>query len=757
MLDAHDDVRHFRGIAFIGTYIPRACGIATFTHDLAEATARLSGPEQPVIVTAMNERPQGYPYPDRVKFEIRQDYQVDYSRAADFLNFSRLDVISLQHEYGIFGGEWGANVLTLLRDLHPPLVVTCHSVPKEPDPLQKEVFSEIAAMAKRIVVMSAKAFELLESVYGVHRDKVVHISHGIHDVPFVDPNFYKDKFGVEGRRVILTFGLLHREKGLEYMLEALPAIVERHPDVVYVILGATHPTIEAEEGESYRLSLQRRVRELGIENHVLFYSQFVSLKELLEYLGASDIVVTPYLNIDRITSGVLAYAIGSGKAVVSTPYWHAQELLADGRGCLVPTRDSRLLAQRIIQLLDDERELSAIRKRAYEYSRHMTWPNVAKSYLALFDEVRSHVATKWPAASETRRPITATNLPLPKLDHLVRLSDDTGPSHHARFTLPDWSFGYHLEDAAAALVASCEYHNILGATEAVRLSGTFLALLQNLIRNGRDVAQALDYTRHRKGRASEVALGKAVWALGHGVNRGPSVLAAAANDLFHRLLPHAHFTSQWGAAYAVLGAVHYLTRFPGATEVRRYLAENAGEVEQACRQADWIERWRAPDWPVAAQALTMAASSLGQDGMRVLSSELIANIRTATVEGTVFLRRGDNPEEEELPTTASAFITALDAAYQTGRDNELLRPIRSAADWFLGANRMEETMYDFSTGGCHDGLTASGANRNQGTAATVHCLLAFLTLHRLAGSDATSVSNGSNGVEHEHPEFSEQH
>jgi glycosyltransferase involved in cell wall biosynthesis len=726
------------GIAFVGNYLPRVCGIATFTHDLAEAVARGTGSQQPVIVTALNDQPEGYPYPERVKFELRQDYQIDYSRAADFLNFSRINIVCLQHEYGIFGGEWGSNILTLLRDLHRPLVVTCHTVLKETEPSQKEVFEEIAARASKVVVMSERAVRFLVDIYGVDRGKIVHIPHGIHDVPFVDPNYYKDKFGVEGRRVLLTFGLLHRNKGIETMIEALPAIVERHPKITYLVLGQTHPHVIRDEGESYRLSLQRRVRELGLENHVLFHPRFVELDELLEYIGAADICVTPYLNMDQITSGALSYAMGAGKGVVSTPYWHAEELLGEGRGRLVPVKDPEALSRSMNALLDDEVELNAMRKRAYTYCRRMIWPAVAASYIELFDAVRSRTPRILPTASAMRRPIAPTNLPLPKIDHLVRLCDDTGPAHHAVHTLPNWSFGYSLEDAALVLVASAKHHDLFGDKEAARLSETCLSLLQILIGESGRVAEGLDYTRQRLGQASEAGIGRAIWALGYLVSYGPSMLAAPANALFNRLLPHANIDTPPGIGYAILGSANYLRRFSGASDVRRRLTQYATALKELTAGDDWVNRWGSPEWPLAAQALIIAAGVLGNTNMQRRGLEMIEQMREITSEGSVFLRTGKNPDEEELPVSAALFIDALGAVFFGSRDAKVLQPIRRAADWFLGDNTIEQPLYDFSTGGCNDAFTASGVNYNQGTEATAFCLLAFLTLHQLAGLEAAS-------------------
>ncbi|NIM20478.1 MAG: glycosyltransferase [Candidatus Latescibacteria bacterium] len=731
----------FEGIAFVGNYLPRVCGIATFTYDLAEAVAKGAGANQPVIVAAMNDNSDGYFYPNRVKFEIRQDYQIDYSRAADFLNFSRINVVSLQHEYGIFGGEWGANVLTLLRDLHRPVVVTCHTVLKQPEPVQKEVFQEIAARAHRLVVMSERAVQFLREIYGIEAEKIVLIPHGIHDVPFVDPNYYKDKFGVEGRKVLLTFGLLHRNKGIEYMIEALPAIVGRHPRVTYLILGATHPHVVRDEGEAYRLSLQRRARELGVEDHVLFHPRFVELDELLEYLGAADICVTPYLNLDQITSGALSYAMGAGKAVVSTPYWHAAELLADGRGRLVPVEDSKILSETVSALLDDEVELNATRKRAYTYCRRMIWPAVAQSYLELFNEVRTRTPKMVPTASALRRPIAPSNLPLPKLDHVARLIDDTGPAHHAVHTMPDWTYGYRLEDAAAVLVASAKFCDIFGEVEAARLSETSLGLMHVLIGDGASVAEGLDYTRRPLGPAPAASIGRAIWGLGYLVSYGISTLAAPANNLFNRLVPNAAVMAPPGIGCAVLGAENYLRRFPGASDVRRYLIQHAKTLQSFMSEPGWINRWESPDWPLAVQALIIAAGALNDDEMWRRSQEAMAEMRSVTSDGRVFLKLGSNPDEEELPVSAATFIEALGAAFFLKRSPEVLQPIRAAADWFLGRNRIGTPLYDFSTGGCHDALTASGLNHNQGTEATVFCLIAFLTLHQLAGMEATSKSS----------------
>lgn len=377
-----------RGVGFVGSYLPRACGIATFTYDLAEAFRQIVGPGTPVIVAAVNDRADGYNYPPRVKHTFRDNNRADFSNAADFLNSSAIDVVSLQHEFGLFGGESGMNVLTLLDRLRKPVVVTCHTVFAEPDEIQREVFQDVVAKATRLVVMNERAAQLIRKVYAADADKVTIIPHGVHPFPFVDPDSFKPKFGLQGRHVLMTFGLLSRGKGIEHVIAALPRVVKQYPEVMYVILGATHPHILRAEGEAYRLELERLVARLELKEHVRFDPRFVELDELLDFIGASDVCVTPYLEMDRITSGVLSYVMAMGKAVVSTPYHHAVEALADGRGHLVPPADPPALARALLSVLGDEHKTTAMRKRAYAYCQRMAWPVVASEYARLFEGVR---------------------------------------------------------------------------------------------------------------------------------------------------------------------------------------------------------------------------------------------------------------------------------------------------------------------------------------------------------------------------------
>ncbi len=433
-------------VAFVGDYLPRKCGIATFTSDMHSSIAG-QGAVGECFVVPVNDRPEGYDYPPEVRFEIDEQDFDSYLRAADFLNFANTDVVCLQHEYGIFGGPAGSHVLGLVRDLRMPVVTTFHTVLKEPDRDQRRVLSRLAELSARVVVMTARAKTFLRDIYEVPASKIDLIAHGIPDTPFVEPDKFKEQFGVEGRRVALTFGLLSPNKGIEHMLRAVPGILKEFPDFVYIVLGATHPDLVRHQGERYRLGLERLARDLGIRNNVIFYNRFVELNELTEFIRAADLYVTPYLNPAQITSGTLAYSFGCGKAIVSTPYWHAEELLAEGRGVLVPFADSAALAREIRDLLrDDERRLAMCRT-AYELGREMVWKRSADHYVQTFQRARpGRQAQRFKPLAVRTLAERRDDLPDWRLDHLSRMTDATGIFQHATYTIPNFAEGYCTDD-----------------------------------------------------------------------------------------------------------------------------------------------------------------------------------------------------------------------------------------------------------------------------------------------------------------------
>ncbi|HEY8931703.1 MAG TPA: glycosyltransferase family 4 protein, partial [Rariglobus sp.] len=589
-----------RRIAFVGTYVPRKCGIGTFTQDLCEAIAG-AAPTAHCFVGAMNDRAEGYAYPARVSFEIQEKDIDSYRRAADFVNFNNADVLCVQHEFGIFGGPAGSHLLALLKDVRMPVVTTLHSVLREPDFMQRKVMAELVQRSDRLVVMAGKGTEILREVYDVPEEKIVVIPHGIPDMPFLDSSVFKAQFDVEGRRVLLTFGLLGPSKGIEHVIAALPEIVKRHPDVVYLILGATHPRLIAREGESYRLKLERLTDDLGVKDHVVFYNRYVSLDNLKEFIGATDIYLTPYLNEAQITSGTLAYVFGAGKAVVSTPYWHAQELLADGRGLLVPFRDPSAIARAVCTLLDDADRMEQIRRDAYALGRKMIWPEVANRYLEVFRQVHADLRKTAPRAAPAGPAPASRHYELPplRLDHLLRMSDDTGILQHAIFNVPNFHEGYCTDDNARAFIL-CVLLDEIGeqpAAETLDKPATrYLAFLAAAF--DPNIGRFRNHMSHRRDWREEIGSedchGRALWALGTGAghslpeNQSRGRLSAL---LFKQgLNATAGFTSPRAWAFTLLGIHEYLLAVPADPEalaMRELLIGKLLQLWKTCATDDW--------------------------------------------------------------------------------------------------------------------------------------------------------------------------
>src|SRR3989454_10173444 len=471
---------NIRKIAFLGDYLPRKCGIATFTTDLLGAVAA-EFPENHCFAVPVNDIEGGYEYPEVVRFEIDEQDLPSYQRAADFLNIGNADIVCVQHEFGIFGGPAGSHVLALLRELKMPVVTTLHTVLLEPNSEQRRVMQELIARSTRLVVMAERGRQMLQEVYQAPPAKIDLIFHGIPDVGFVDPTDFKDQFGVEGRVVLLTFGLLSPNKGIEYVLNSLPHILAEFPDVVYIVLGATHPNELREHGEAYRLSLEILAKKNKLEKNVIFYNRFVELENLKEFIGAADFYITPYLNEAQITSGTLAYTFGAGKVVISTPYWHAAELLAEDHGVLVPFGDAPAIAREVIGLLRDDTRRHAIRKNAYKLGREMVWSNVARLYMRSFELSRIEGAARSRKSLATKTlDQKPRELPELKLSHLSRMTDSTGIFQHAIFSVPNFSEGYCTDDNARAFILAVLLSELGEEPERVRtLATTYAAFLHH--------------------------------------------------------------------------------------------------------------------------------------------------------------------------------------------------------------------------------------------------------------------------------------
>lgn len=733
-------------IAFVGNYLPRQCGIATFTTDLSEAIAHQYGGTA-CIALPVNDTEAGYEYPDRVRFELTEKDIESYRRAADFLNISNVDIVSLQHEYGIFGGKAGSHILALLRELRMPIVTTLHTILRNPDPDQRRVLEEIAALSDRLVVMSEQGSALLQEVFHIPPKKIDLIPHGIPDVAFVDPSFHKDLFGVEGKIVLLSFGLLSANKGIENVIAALPAILARHPNVVYIILGATHPHVLRSEGETYRLSLQWLAREKGVEGNVIFYNRFVAQEELMQFIGAADIYITPYLDAAQSTSGTLAYTLGAGKAVISTPYGYAEEMLADERGALVPFRDPQALADQVIDLLDNEARRHAMRKRAYLFGRHMIWPQVARRYVKSFERARAEhrhfAAAEFAVKPLDRRP---GELPPLQLDHLHHLTDSTGILQHAIFTIPDYREGYTTDDNARALLVSALLEE-LGNREAVGLATRYLAFLAFAFNpETKRFRNFMDYQHNwLEDRGSDDSHGRALWSLGTvlGHSNTPT-LHSMAGRLFQQSLPAIRETTSPRAwAFAILGIYEYLLRFAGdrrAAHVQEELAGRLLGLYRENRRDDWF--WFENSLSYCNAALPHALLLCGQSTPNAAMVEVgleslqwLAEVQQPEGQAGHFVpigsngfytQGGDRARFDQQPVEAQAMISACLAASQIAPGKLWREEARTAFEWFLGRNDLNLPVYDSTTGGCRDGLHPDRPNENQGAESTLAFLQASL-------------------------------
>jgi len=738
-------------IAFLGGFLPRLCGIATFTHDLCEAVAE-AAPTAECYSGAVNDRIEGYEYPPRVRFELDQKDLDSYRRGADFLNFNNTDVLCVQHEFGIYGGPAGSHLLALLQEVRMPVVTTLHTVLREPNVDQRKVMEELVRRSDRLVVMARKGAELLRETYGVPETQVDIIPHGIPDMPFIDSGFYKANFGVEGRSVLLTFGLLGPGKGLEYVIEALPEIVKRHPNAVYLILGATHPHLVARDGEGYRLGLMRLAEDLGVKDHVIFYNRFVSLDDLKEFIGATDIYLTPYLNEAQITSGTLAYVFGAGKAVVSTPYWHAQELLAEGRGILVPFRDPHAIAEGVCAFLDDPTRLQKTREEAYRLGRGMIWPAVAQRYIETFRRARTERrAAPRSAFAQWTLAIRPYDLPPLRFDHILRMSDGTGILQHATFNVPNFDEGYCTDDNARAFIL-CNLLEELGgrppSENLDHLANTYLAFLSAAMnRETGRFRNFMSYGRQWMEHAgSEDSHARALWAAGTGAslshNEGHRKLSV---QLFELGLPVVEtFSSPRAWAITLLGIHAFLDPFPDhsqALALRDVLTRRLIGLWKDCATENWpwFEASATYDNARLCQALLLSgqrmpdpeAMEIGLKSLGWLSS--VQNTRAGHFRpigsNGFYVRNSAHADFDQQPMEAQSMVSACLEAFRATQDIAWSREAKRAFEWFLGRNDLGLPLYDSSSGGCRDGLHPDRANENQGTESTLAFHLALAEMN----------------------------
>lgn len=746
-------------VAIIGNYLPRKCGIATFTTDLCDAIHGEYVATE-LLALPVNDTEEGYNYPARIRFELSQDDLASYRQAADFLNFSNIDLVCLQHEYGIFGGPAGSHILELLRHLQMPVVTTLHTVLREPNPDQRAAMEQIAALSDRLIVMSRQSSEILQEVFHVPIFKIDLIPHGIPDLAFTDPTFYKDAFGTEGKEVLLTFGLLSPNKGIENVIQALPAILARHKNVVYMVSGVTHPHVLRHEGEKYRESLQKLARDLGVQENVIFRNRFVSPEELVELIGAADIYITPYKHKGQVVSGTLAYALSAGKAIISTPYLHAIELLDEERGVLVPFDSPEAIAEKTVDLLDNGTARHAMRKRAYLYTRDMVWNRVAQQYMGSFERVynerlRNPRATF--SAQNTEK--TLDRLPAIKLDHLLQMTDHTGIVEHAIFVVPNYPEGYSTDDNARALIVAIHLEELesIAPSGSLDLASRYLAFLWLAFDPAsRRFRNCLSYERHwQEPEGSEDSHGRALWGLGTVLGRTKDAgLRGAAGRLFELAVPAAvEFKSPRACSFALLGLLEYLESFPGdraALNAADALANRLLTAYTANRTLDWkwFENGLAYSNARLPQALIRAGTRSANDAMVSAGLEALdwlAAVQRCEEKGHFvpigshgfYSKKTEKARFDQQPVEACGAVSAFLQAYRATGKARWRKEAWTAFNWFLGDNDLQIALYDPTTGGCRDGLHPDRANENQGAESTLSFLMALLEMRRLEQADTT--------------------
>ena len=741
-------------IAFLGDYVPRRCGIATFTADICEAIAA-EFPQAQCIVGSVNDRAEGYDYSKRVRFEIAEKEVDSYRRAAEFLNINNVEVISLQHEFGIYGGAAGSHILEFLREVRMPVVTTLHTVLRDPNDEQRAVMKQLDALSQRFIVMAERGRDFLETVYGIAPEKIDLIPHGVIDMPFIDSNFFKDLFHVEGKTVLLTFGLLSPNKGIEHVINAMPTILKQHPDVVYIVLGATHPHLIAAEGEAYREKLQRLACELGVADNVIFHNDFVTLEELKEFIGAADIYITPYLNEAQITSGTLAYTFGAGKALISTPYWHAQELLAEERGILVPFADSQAIADGVNHFLSNPTLMTAMRKRAWKAGREMIWPVVARRYMESFERARASLSVPSLEMAAARK-VENANYPIPslKLDHLFKMSDHTGIFQHAIYNVPNYHEAYCTDDNARAFIFTVLLQELnLPEPKLDRLASSYLAFLWYAF--DANTCRFRNFMSHERKwlelHGSEDSHARALWAvgtaLGRSQNEGHRNLCGL---LFQRGLPPVvRFSSPRAWAFALIAIHEYLRTFSGdrvVSQTRDVLTNMLADLFRANSSPDWqwFERTVTYDNAKLSHAMILSGHwtahteilEIGLTSLRwLLEAQTAGGGHFAPIGCNGFwVRGGEKARFDQQPLEAHAMVSACLEAFAVTRSEFWRKAAHRCFEWFLGRNDLGQPLYDSTTGGCRDALLQDHLNQNQGAESSLAFYLSYAELTRSEGA-----------------------
>ena len=744
-------------IAFLSTYPPRECGIATFNQNLVNSLSLNAAynPEKSFVV-ALNESDDlnEFAYPKEVRFIIRQQNQQDYIDAAKFINESDIDTCVIEHEFGIFGGDSGVFLLSLIKNLKKPFITILHTVLKEPNFMQQTIIKEIASKASKIVVMSKKAVLFLNSIYQIPSSKIQLIAHGVPDFePKKDNPILKSGL-FTNRKVLFTFGLISRNKGLETVIRALPKIVAQHPDVLYVVLGNTHPGVVKHNGEEYRDSLKQLAIDLGVARNLTFVNKFVSEEELHSYLTASTLYITPYLNEAQITSGTLSYAVGAGAAVISTPYWHAQELLAEGRGRLFDFKNDEQLADIVNSLLGDSEKYWELRDKAYQYGKTLRWPAIGNKYMQVLEGAKNS-----PLVMRSASPIIDVEaMPKLNLNHIFRLTDDTGIIQHARFGIPNLKEGYCIDDNARALIMALMAYKHDKNKDTKELIPTYLSYIQYMQRADGNFRNFLSFNRNYLDEVgSEDSFGRTIWSLG-------KLISCVANnsyrefgkELFANAIPHfKNLKYIRGIANTMIGVSEYLTVHTGDELLLGELNNLATSLKHAYqRNKDgewhWFEDILTYDNAILPLALlhhyqitgNLKSYEVAMESIEFLDNLSFKNGYLSPIGNAGWMKKnGSNPIYDQQAIETMAMVLLYSKIYEITKDEQYLQKMHISYKWFLGENSLHIPLYDYETNGCGDGLQHNSVNRNQGAESTLAYFISHLTVLKTAEIEYEMLSS----------------
>jgi len=719
-------------VTFLGTYPPRECGIGTFTKDLSKSTAL-----NPKIIAIDNH--EKHNYPEEVSFVINQNDIEDYKKAAEFLNLSCCDLVCIQHEYGIFGGRYGAHLKEFLKYLKKPVVMTMHTVLQNPEEEILNLTKSIVKSCNSIVVLAEKAKKFLIDYYDVPEKKISVILHGVPDVGFMDSGYHKDKFQAEGRTVLLTFGFLSKNKGMDIVIKALPKLVEKYPKLLYIIQGITHPNVVREEGEVYREYLQSLVKELNLENNVKFINEYYDLEALNELISISDIYITPYKSREQISSGTLAYAVGAGKAIVSTPYFCAQELLADGRGVLFNFDNSEELSLIIDQLINCDKGCITMRKKAYDFGREMLWEKVGHKYSELFNKIKIDSIYK-----NIDLNYKLVEIPKMSFEHLKKLTDDVAIVQHSRFSVPNRHHGYSVDDSSRVLPLLLSAYAKNKDGELLELARTCLSFINHAQKENGQFYNFMSYDRRFVDEeVGEDTQGRVLWGLGSVIYTGePISFTHLSNQMFQKLIPSLSFTHPQAMAYAINGYYYYLKKFDGVTFVKQELEKLADKLvqmyeENSTSDWQWFEQTITYGRAKISHALLLAYEITNNERYKEIGLKTLDFLSVLCIQDNMlsiignkgwYEKGGEKPEFDQQPIDAGYFVDAFAKAYELTKNKKYKADMYISFEWFLGNNITKMPLVNLKSGSCCDGISEDGINANKGAESTIAYLSALNTI-----------------------------